>query len=89
MYLLEDVPDAQDALLTWVEARTPGVEDLAVDDVASIRVLMRKYRDVPIDFADASLVSLAGRLQIDTVLTLDRHFYTYRLDGRRRFRVIP
>ena len=40
MYLLEDVPDAQDALLIWVEARTPGVEDLAIDDVASIRVLM-------------------------------------------------
>ena len=89
MYLLGDVHGAQDALLRWIEAGAPGVEDLGVEDIPSVRAMMRKYRDVPMDFADASLVSLAQRLGIDIVFTLDRDFDTYRLDGRRRFRTIP
>ncbi len=42
------------------------------------------------DFADATLVHLAKRESISTVFTVDfADFETYRIDGRRRFHVLP
>jgi hypothetical protein len=41
--------------------------------------LMRRYADVPMDYADATLVALADRLRLRHVFTLDRKgFRTYR-----------
>ena len=42
------------------------------------------------DFADAALVRLAQREGLTTVFTVDHDdFETYRIEGRRRFRVVP
>ncbi len=50
---------------------------------------MRRYADLPMDFADATLVALAPRYATRTVFTLDRpDFRVYRL-GRRSFRLLP
>ena len=44
--------------------------------------LMGKYRDKPMDLADASLVAAAEHLSLRRVFTIDRDFYIYRLaDG--------
>jgi uncharacterized protein len=52
--------------------------------------LIEKYRDVPMDFADATLVVLAEELEIDEILTLDlRGFQTYRISGRKPFKILP
>ena len=51
---------------------------------------MQRYADRPMDFADATLVHAANRAGVSTVFTIDHDdFLTYRLDGRRRFRVVP
>jgi predicted nucleic acid-binding protein len=58
----------------------PGwlVEDLA-RDLPRIRDLMDRYRDLPADFTDASLVALAERLRCKEVATTDqRDFSVYR-----------
>ena len=55
-------------------------------DLRSLEKLARKYSDQPMDFADASVVSLASRLGVREVLTADRRdFRVYRLDNRSRF----
>lgn len=52
--------------------------------------LMEKYYDVPMDFADATLVALGEELQTDQVFTLDhRGFSAYRLHGKKPFRILP
>ena len=51
--------------------------------------LMEKYQDMPMDFADATLVALGEELETEWVFTLDRGFSIYRLHGKRRFRVLP
>ena len=52
--------------------------------------LLRQYEDLPMDFADATLVVLAEQLDTNTVLTTDRRdFEIYRIGGRRRFRILP
>jgi len=51
---------------------------------------MEKYRNVPMDFAYATLVALAEELETDTVFTLDRRgFSVYRLNRNKPFRIIP
>jgi hypothetical protein len=51
---------------------------------------MERYRNVPMDFADATLIALGEELATDRVFTLDRRgFSTYRSGGRKPFRVIP
>ena len=42
------------------------------------------------DFADATLVRIAERESLSLILTIDHDdFETYRIHGRRRFRIVP
>ena len=51
---------------------------------------MEKYQDLPMDYADATLVALAEESETDYVFTLDRKgFSAYRLQGRKAFRLVP
>ena len=59
-------------------------------DVPRMRALMKKYRDLPMDLADAALVRVAEREGLSTVITIDRSdFASYRLHGTKRFRILP
>lgn len=51
--------------------------------------LMERYQDRPMDLADATLVALAEERKLTRVFTLDSDFHIYRIDGRRRFDVVP
>ena len=52
-----------------------------------IEVLTKKYRDLPMDLADASLVILAEELGSGRILSTDtRDFRTYRWKRRKPFR---
>jgi predicted nucleic acid-binding protein len=59
-------------------------------ELPHLRTLMARYWDRPMDFADATLVHLANRESLNVILTVDQDdFATYRLEGKRRFRVLP
>ena len=58
-------------------------------ELSRMEELMRRYRDIPMDFADASLVVLAETTGFRRVFTLDTHFYAYRVGEREVFEVIP
>jgi len=51
--------------------------------------LMEKYRDQPMDLADATLVALAESQEQVRVFTLDSDFRVYRLHGRKPLDLIP
>ena len=52
--------------------------------------LMARYADVPMDFADATLVALAEEMDRNAVFTLDRRgFSAYRVGRRSRFAIVP
>ena len=51
--------------------------------------LMRRYADLPMDLADATLVALGEQLSSRRVFSLDRHFHAYRLRGGRSLQVVP
>ncbi len=82
--------DSQDALLETLDRQVVVIAELGREDIPRIRALIRKYRDLPMDLADASLVRVAERDAIRQVFTLDRRdFEVYRLGRRETFTVIP
>jgi len=89
MYLLGFSPQAQDALLEMVERGALRILPVEKPGIPRLRALMRKYRDLPMDLADATLVHVAEREGVQQVFTLDRrHFSVYRV-GRRSFAIVP
>ena len=90
MYLLGFSPDAQDALWRLLERDAVKILLLDAADAPRMRELMRKYRDLPMDLADAALVRVAEREGISRVFTIDRRdFELYRPRGVRRFTILP
>jgi hypothetical protein len=76
----------------WRLVRSGAIELGAIEDpeLPQIQALMSRYSDRPMDFADATLVYLAKREALATIFTVDHaDFNTYRIEGRRRFRVLP
>jgi hypothetical protein len=60
------------------------------EELPLIEDLMDDYADRPMDFADATLVHLAARERLSTILTIDHDdFETYRLPGRKKFAIRP
>ena len=58
--------------------------------LARVAALMEKYRNVPMDYADATVVALGEELGTDQVFTLDRRgFSAYRLNQRKTFQLMP
>lgn len=81
---------AQAALLDEVVRGAYRLENFTEDDIARAGEIMRRYGDMQIGLADASIVVLAERHGTADVLTLDlRHFQALRVGGRKRFRIFP
>ena len=92
MYLLGDAGGwrGQEALWTLVDQGNLEVVLPDPDRLSRVRLLMEKFRDLPMDLADATLVVLAEQLSLRKIFTLDRRdFSTYRIHGRRRFEIVP
>ena len=89
-HLLGDNPKEVDLAWTFLRSGAVTVLSIADRDLLDIETLMRKYRDRPMDFADATLVHLAHRESLSTVFTIDHNdFETYRVGGRKRLRILP
>lgn len=90
MHLLGFSHTGQDALWAFLESDALRLADLTVDDCRRMRELMKKYRDLPMDLADAALVRVAEREEIPRIFTIDRRdFSVYRPVGIRRFEIVP
>jgi predicted nucleic acid-binding protein len=90
MYLLGFSAEAQDELWSLIENGRLHLLGLDASDAPRMRALMRKYRDLPMDLADASLVAVAERDGLNRVFTLDhRGFEVYRPAKLGRFSIIP
>ena len=89
-HLLGD--QSRDVDAAWAFLRSGAVSVASTDDadLPALNALMVRYRDRPMDFADATLVHLAERESLPSVFTVDHDdFETYRIGARRRFRILP
>ncbi|HEY7299688.1 MAG TPA: PIN domain-containing protein [Xanthobacteraceae bacterium] len=83
-FLLRFSVEAQRDLLWWALHSIEIDQDTAAD-LPRIIALLEKYRDMPADFADASLVALAERRNISRLASIDRDFAIYRVSDKRSF----
>lgn len=84
--------DPRETTVAWEFLRSGAVRVLAIADadLPDLEALMLRYRDRPMDFADATLVDLAKRESLATIFTIDHDdFATYRIEGKRHFRIVP
>jgi predicted nucleic acid-binding protein len=89
-YLLGFSWQAQDNL--WEFMLRGGIEIFPIDAKmqSRCRELMKKYKDLPMDLADGSLVVLAESKNLAKVFTLDhRDFKIYRFAKNKKFKLIP
>jgi hypothetical protein len=90
MYMLRAYWQAQEALWEMIEMGAVEILPIGIDDVPRMKELMRKYRDLPMDLADAALVRVAERERLRRIFTLDRRdFQIYRPSRIGRFVILP
>jgi predicted nucleic acid-binding protein len=85
-----DRPKSRRMLWNFVLSDVVRVEDVLAVDLERMRLLMEQYADLPMDFADASLVVLAERLRVFRIFTLDRRgFGVFRPRYAQGFEIFP
>jgi len=80
---------AQEALWRLVQRGALALVDLTEELTRRSADLMRRYRDHPMDLADATLVAVAEDREWRRVFTLDSHFRAYRTRSGGHFDVVP
>jgi predicted nucleic acid-binding protein len=89
-WLLRCDGNALQQLLNSLDTGFLELLQLTTADAKPLAFILKKYRDIRIQLADAALVHLAGRDGLDIIFTLDqRDFSVYRLPKGRAFRIIP
>jgi predicted nucleic acid-binding protein len=90
MYMMRAYWQAQDALWEMLDTAAVEIMPLGIEDLPRMRELMRKYRDQPMDLADAALVRVAERERLRRIFTLARRdFQIYRPSRIGRFAILP
>ena len=90
LYLVGPQWRAQKTCLEFILRGAFQVVPSSAKTLQRVAILMEKYRNVPMDFADATLVVLGEELETEKIFTLDRRgFSTYRMNRNRAFQIIP
>ena len=78
------------SLLADIEEARLKVEELQVSDYARCHELVDRYRDLPLGFVDAAVISIVERLGEAKLATLDhRHFRVVRPRHVPSLRLLP
>ncbi len=84
-WVLDFSTQAQRDCIAWTR-QVVRIDTEGAQDLPRVSEILHKYRDLPADFADATLVALCDRLGCYDVASVDREFTIYRGAARRRFR---
>lgn len=89
-HLLGRTPRGRELCLEFFLAGGATLVPASLSSLRRCRILMEKYADQPMDYADATLVMLAEELGTDLIFTTDRRdFEVYRIGRDRPFRILP
>ena len=83
-YMLNFNVEAQIDFFEWVLKKGVILYDVECGGISRIIELIRKYSDLPMDFADATLVLAAEKTGIRSIISIDSDFDIYRLPGKER-----
>lgn len=90
LYLLSDSFKAEKACIDFILQGGAVLVPQSMESLSRAVTLMEKYKDIPMDFADATLVVLAEESGVDEVFTLDlKGFKSYRIFDKKAFHIQP
>ncbi|EQA62779.1 type II toxin-antitoxin system VapC family toxin [Leptospira alexanderi] len=78
VYLLSFSIEAQSDFLEWMERGSIRILDLTLEDIRYIKNRMKKYSNLPMDLADASLMCIAEKEEINRIISIDSDFSIYK-----------
>jgi predicted nucleic acid-binding protein len=85
-HMLNFSVNAQIDFFEWVLRRGLSLEAIDQNDISRVISLTKKYADLPMDFADATLVIAAEKTGIRRIISIDSDFDVYRLPGKLMIR---
>lgn len=88
VHLLRFTPGAAEDILASIDQGVLEIPFKLSESAGAVRAIMKKYRDMPADLADACLITMADQLDIGDILTLDSDFKHYRWRRTRRFNLL-
>lgn len=89
-HLIKRVRTEVDAVWTQLRSGTIQLATIENSELPELEKLVNRYRDRPMDFADATLVHLAEREEIQAIFTVDQDdFAIYRIGRKRKFHILP
>jgi len=81
-HMLDFSVNVQVDFFEWVMNRGLDLEEITQGDIPRIINLTKKYHDLPMDFADATLVVAAENTGLREIISIDSDFDIYRLPGK-------
>ena len=90
LYLLNFSIKAQCAAIDFVVESLIEIVPPNRESLRKTKHLMKKYADLPMDYADATLVCLSMDTGIQNIVTFDNKDFTiYRSHGKKKFNIMP
>ena len=90
LYILNFSTKAQCAAIDFVLEAVVEIVPPSIESLKKAKNLMKKYTDLPMDYADASIVCLAAETAIQNIVTFDKKDFTiYKLPKKKGFTVMP
>jgi uncharacterized protein len=87
-FLLHNIPDGEQNILGMIAAGHLQINFSLSAEAESIKVLMKKYKDVPMSLADACIVRMSELADNSVVFTVDSDFRIYRKNGKKEIPLI-
>jgi predicted nucleic acid-binding protein len=87
-HMLDFNVNVQIDFFEWIVNNGISLYEINNDDIADIIKLTKKYADIPMDFADATLVIASQRTGIKTIISIDSDFEIYRLPKKVKIKNI-
>ena len=87
-FLTAHLPNGKDNVLKLVSSGVLQIDFSLQTEIEAVEKLIKKYADVPMDFADACLVRMSEQIENSVVFTVDSDFHIYRRNGKRKIDLI-
>ncbi len=89
LYLLNFSVKAQNAAIDFVLKSVVELIPASVESLEKVKNLMKKYSDLQMDYADATIVCLAMDIDISNIVTFDKKDFGIYRTKRQPFQIIP
>ncbi len=90
LYLLNFSITAQCAALDFILESAVEIVPSSIESLKKTKILMKKYADLPMDFADGTIVCLATETGMHNIVTFDNKDFTiFKLPKKKNFTIMP